>query len=475
MIMTHKIIPIILSGGSGTRLWPLSRKQHPKQYLSLHGENSMLQETILRLKGFDGIASPVVICNIEHRFLVGEQMKEIDITDATIIVEPVAKNTAPAIAAVAIQVLKSEDKEAILLILPADHIIEDIENFHNSIYVAIEHAKNGELVTFGVVPSNANTGYGYIKKSSYVEPGANRVDKFIEKPDKNTAEILITQDKYLWNSGMFMFRIDALLSEYKIHANKILNHATESVKKAKDDLDFVRLEQKSFECCESKSFDYALMEKSDNVVVVSLESDWSDAGSWPALYDIGKKDSKGNVVKGDVIIEDTTNSYIYADHHFVATLGLDNIIVIDTPNATLVSSKEKANEIHKVLDKLHSKGRREILLHRKVHRPWGWYDSIDSGVNHQVKILCVNVGSRLSLQKHSHRAEHWVVIQGKAKVTRDEETMILIENESTFIPIGAKHSLENIGKEVLWIIEVQTGSSFEEEDIIRFKDMYGRL
>jgi len=472
--VTHKIIPIILSGGSGTRLWPLSRKQHPKQYLSLHGENTMLQETILRLKGFDGIASPVVICNVEHRFLVGEQMKDIDITDATIIVEPVSKNTAPAIAAVAVQVLKSEDKEVILLVLPADHIIEDRESFHNSIHVAIEHAKNGELVTFGVVPRSANTGYGYIKKSSYVEPGGNRVDKFIEKPDKNTAEILITQDKYLWNSGMFMFRIDALLSEYKIHANTILNHVSESVKNAKDDLDFVRLEQKSFECCESKSFDYALMEKSNNVVVVSLKSDWSDAGSWPALYDIGKKDSKGNVVKGDVIVEDTTNSYIYADHHFVATLGLDNIIVIDTPNATLVSSKEKANEIHKVLDKLHSKGRREILLHRKVHRPWGWYDSIDSGVNHQVKILCVNIGSRLSLQKHSHRAEHWVVIQGKAKVTRDEETMVLVENQSTFIPIGAKHSLENIGKELLWIIEVQTGSSFEEEDIVRFKDMYGR-
>ena len=249
--MTHKIIPIILSGGSGTRLWPLSRKQHPKQYLSLHGENTMLQETILRLKGFDGIASPVVICNVEHRFLVGEQMKDIDITDATIIVEPVSKNTAPAIAAVAVQVLKSEDKEVILLVLPADHIIEDRESFHNSIHVAIEHAKNGELVTFGVVPRSANTGYGYIKKSSYVEPGANRVDKFIEKPDKNTAEILITQDKYLWNSGMFMFRIDALLSEYKIHANTILNHVSESVKNAKDDLDFVRLEQKSFECCES--------------------------------------------------------------------------------------------------------------------------------------------------------------------------------------------------------------------------------
>ncbi|WP_416652661.1 mannose-1-phosphate guanylyltransferase/mannose-6-phosphate isomerase [Candidatus Pseudothioglobus sp. Uisw_086] len=472
--MIKKIIPVILSGGSGSRLWPLSRKQHPKQYLNLHGKNSMLQETLMRLKDLDGASDPVIICNIEHRFLVGEQLKEIDINSATIIVEPASRNTAPAIAAVAMHILKSENEDAILLVLPADHIIDDIDSFHKSINVATKHASLGELVTFGVVPNNPNTGYGYIKKAAYVTPGANRVEKFIEKPNKKTAEALIKQDEYLWNSGMFMFKASTLIIEYKIHASDILKSASESVENAQNDFDFLRLDKKSFEACESMSFDYALMEKSKNVVVVSLESDWSDAGSWSALYDIGKKDSKGNVLMGDVMTQDTSNSYIYADHHFVATIGLDDIIVIDTPNATLVSSKEKANEVYKILDKLHSKGRKEQLLHRKVHRPWGWFDSIDSGPHHQVKILSVNINSKLSLQKHFHRAEHWVVIQGKAKVTRDNETMILVKNESTFIPIGTKHSLENIGKNVLKIIEVQTGNSFDEEDIVRFKDIYGR-
>jgi mannose-1-phosphate guanylyltransferase/mannose-6-phosphate isomerase len=468
------IVPVILSGGSGTRLWPLSRKQHPKQYLNIHGKKSMLQETILRLNNLPDTKDPIIICNIEHRFIVGEQMKEIGFLNPKIIIEPVARNTAPAIAAVALQVLEDEGKEAIMLVLPADHIINDKDGFHNSIKIAAKNAKSGALVTFGVLPTNANTEYGYIKKLEPINIGSYRVEKFIEKPDKKTAEILFKQDHYFWNSGMFMFKVDDVIKEFNLHAKDILKNILKSVKNASHDFDFIWLEEKSFKSCISKSFDYALMEKSENAVVVPLESDWNDAGSWTALYAIGEKDTEGNVIKGDVIAEDTSDCFIQAEDHVIATIGLKDILIIDTPNATLVSKIDKSHQINMVLNKLESIGRNEQLLHRKVHRPWGWFDSIDNGLNHQVKILCVNINSKLSVQKHFHRSEHWVVIKGKAKVLRDEETLILSKNESTFIKIGVKHSLENIGDENLFVIEVQTGDYFGEDDIIRYEDLYGR-
>ena len=469
------IVPVILSGGSGTRLWPLSRKQHPKQYLNVHGKKSMLQETILRLNNLPDTKDPIIICNTDHRFIVGEQMKEIGFSNPKIIIEPVARNTAPAIAAVALQVKEDEGKEAILLVLPADHIINDIVGFHRSINIAAKNAKSGALVTFGVLPTNANTEYGYIKKSGSLNIGSYIVEKFIEKPDKKTAEILFKQDYYFWNSGMFMFKVDNVIKEFNLHANDILKNILKSVKNASYDYDFIWLEEESFKSCISKSFDYALMEKSENAVVIPLESDWSDAGSWTALYDINEKDTKGNVIKGDVIAQDTSDCFIYAEDHVIATIGLKDIIVIDTPNATLISKIDKSNQINKVLKKLESIGREEQLLHRKVHRPWGWFDSIDNGLNHQVKILCVNINSKLSVQKHLRRSEHWVVIKGKAKVLRDDEIIELNKNESTFIKIGSKHSLENVGNEKLLVIEVQTGDYFGEDDIVRYEDLYGRL
>lgn len=468
------IIPIILSGGSGTRLWPLSRKQHPKQYLKLYGENTMLQDTVLRLNGLTEVQDPIIVCNIDHRFIVGEQMKEIGINNSKIIIEPVSRNTAPAIAAGAIETFKDVGKEAILLVLPADHVIGNNDGFYKSIEIALRNAEEGNLVTFGITPTHANTEYGYIKKAESVKLGGYKVERFVEKPDKENAVNFLKQDDYVWNSGMFMFKVDTLLKEYELHANEILKNVVKSVEASSLDYDFIRLEEKSFAACKSESFDYAVMEKSKNTIVVSLESDWTDAGSWASLYDINKKDSTGNVIKGDVIIEDTFDCYLYAENHVVATIGLNDLIVIDTPNATLISKKEKSDQIRNILDKLESRGREEQLLHRKVHRPWGWYDSIDNGKNYQVKILCVNVNSKLSVQKHFHRSEHWVVIKGKAKVLRDDDTIFLNQNESTFIKMGAKHSLENVGDENLWIIEVQTGNYFGEDDIVRFEDIYGR-
>lgn len=468
------IVPVILSGGSGKRLWPLSRKQHPKQYLKLYGENTMLQDTVLRLNDMTEVQDPIIICNIDHRFIVGEQMKEIGINNSKIIIEPVSRNTAPAIAAAAIEVLKDIGKDAILLVLPADHVIGSNDGFYKSIEIAAKNAEQGNLVTFGVTPSHANTEYGYIKKAESVKLGGHKVERFIEKPNKENAEAFLKQDDYVWNSGMFMFKVDTLLEEYKLYANEILKNVVKSVKDSSLDYDFIRLEEESFASCISESFDYAVMEKSKNTIVVSLESEWTDAGSWASLYEINKKDSNGNVIKGDVIFEDTFDCYLHAENHVIATIGLNDLIVIDTANATLIAKKDKSDQLLKILNKLESGGREEQLLHRKVHRPWGWYDSIDNGTNHQVKILCVKVSSKLSVQKHFHRSEHWVVIKGKAKVLRDDETIFLNQNESTFIKMGSKHSLENVGDENLWVIEVQTGDYFGEDDIERFEDIYGR-
>jgi len=469
-----QIIPVILSGGSGTRLWPLSRKQYPKQYLPLAGDNTMLQETILRLSGLDKLADPIIICNADHRFLVAEQCQQIDIENPVILLEPVGRNTAPAIAAAALQSIKQTD-DAVLLVLSADHVIQNIDAFHQAINIASQQAQKGKLATFGIVPTDANTGYGYIKSSLDSNNGAHKVEEFIEKPDLKTAQTYLEQGNYLWNSGMFMFKADVLIGELTTHSPGIVASVNNAINNATQDLDFIRLDKQAFELSPSDSIDYALMEKSDNVVVVPLDAQWNDIGAWPALYDIGTKDSQGNVIKGDVITQGTTNTYINADHHMVAAIGVDSLIIIDTPDVTFIATQDKAQEVKSIVESLQASGRCESSAHRKVYRPWGWYDSIESGEYFQVKRLHVKPSAKLSLQMHHKRAEHWVVVSGTATVTNGEQIFSLEKGESTYIPLGVTHGLENATNKPLEIIEVQSGVYLGEDDIIRFEDIYGRV
>jgi mannose-1-phosphate guanylyltransferase/mannose-6-phosphate isomerase len=468
------IIPVILSGGSGTRLWPLSRKQYPKQYLPLAGDNTMLQETILRLSGLDNLADLIIICNADHRFLVAGQCQQIDIKNPTILLESVGRNTASAIAAAALQSLKQTD-DAVLLVLSADHVIQDVEAFHAAINIAGQQAQEGKLATFGIVPTDANTGYGYIKSSGESVNGSYKVEEFVEKPDLETAQTYLEQGNYLWNSGMFMFKATTLIDELTTHSPEIVTSVNNAVDNAVQDLDFIRLDEQAFESSPSDSIDYALMEKSDNVVVVPLDAQWNDIGSWSALYDIGTKDSNGNVIQGDVFTEDTTNTYIHANHHMVATIGVQDLVIVDTPNATLISTKDKAHEVKKIVERLQQHDREEQFCNRKVYRPWGWYDSIEEGFHFHVKRLHVNPGAKLSLQMHHKRAEHWVVVSGTATAINGEEVLTLKEGDSTYIPIGVTHGLENKTNEQLEIIEVQSGTYLGEDDIVRFEDIYGRV
>jgi len=468
------IIPIILSGGSGTRLWPLSRKHYPKQYLPLVGDNTMLQETILRLNGLDNLADPVIICNADHRFLVAEQCQQIDIVNPTILLEPIGRDTAPAIAAAALQSIK-DTNDVVLLVLSADHVIQDVEAFHKAINIANKQAQKGKLVTFGIVPTNANTGYGYIKSSNNDHNDVYRVEEFVEKPNLETAKSYLEQGNYFWNSGMFMFQANTLIDELTTHSPDIINSVNDAVNNATQDLDFIRLDKQSFESSPSDSIDYALMEKSNNVIVVPLDAQWNDIGSWSALYDIGTKDNNGNVIQGDVLTEETTNTYINANHHMVVTIGVQDLVIVDTPNATLISTKDKAQDVKKIVERLQKQDREEQFCHRKVYRPWGWYDSIEVDIHFQVKRLHVNPGAKLSLQMHYKRAEHWVVVSGTATATNGEEVLTLTEGDSTHIPIGTIHGLENKTNEQLEIIEVQSGTYLGEDDIVRFEDIYGRL
>jgi len=472
-----KLIPVILSGGAGTRLWPLSRKQYPKQYLSLAEEKTMLQATVLRLNGIKGLGDPIIICNNEHRFLVAEQLQQISIQNPTILLEPIGRNTAPAITAAAFQVKKSnQNEDVILLVLSADHVIEDITAFHKAIDVATTQAESRKLVTFGVIPTVAHSGYGYIKAiNNNIEQDVYNVETFIEKPDLVTAAEYLEEGNYFWNSGMFMFQVDTLIQELRLHSGEIVRTVEKSVQNATKDLDFVRLEMSAFEASDNESIDYALMEKTNKAVVIPLDVGWSDVGSWATLHEIGRQDDYGNVISGDVYTDECINCYINADHHMVAVIGLENVIVVDTSDATLVASKSKAQEVKKVVKKLKQQKRYEELLHRKVYRPWGWYDTIDRGTNFQVKRINVKAGASLSLQKHNYRAEHWIIVKGVAKVTRNEETFLLNENESTYIPIGTIHRLENPENIVLEMIEVQSGKYLGEDDIERLDDQYGRV
>jgi len=465
------MIPVIMSGGSGTRLWPLSRKQRPKQFIALFGENTMFQETLNRLNGLDEIQSPIVICNNEHRFMVAEQLHELDIPSPNIILEPVGRNTAPALAISALEA-QANGYDPILLVLAADHVIDDVPAFHQAIAAATTLAEEGKLVTFGIVPTSPNTGYGYIQAEQ--KNTISQVKAFVEKPDLETASKYVESGSYYWNSGMFMFKASTLLLELEKYSPSILSSCREALSKGVKDLDFTRLDTAAFTACPSDSIDYAVMEQTDKAVVVPLDADWSDVGSWSSLWECADQDDDNNVLQGDVMLDDVQNSYIHSEHRLVSVLGLDNIVVVETADAVMISSKECAQNVKSIVNRLVNENREEAENHRLCYRPWGYYDAIDVGERFQVKRITVNPGASLSLQMHHHRAEHWIVVTGTAEVTCDDKVLLVSENESTYIPIGTKHRLHNPGRVLLEMIEVQSGSYLGEDDIIRFEDNYSR-
>ncbi|MFV5348173.1 mannose-1-phosphate guanylyltransferase/mannose-6-phosphate isomerase [Acinetobacter soli] len=471
--MTTKILPVIMAGGSGTRLWPLSRTQYPKQFLKLSPDGyTLLQATLLRLKNLDG-ADPILICNEEHRFLAAEQMREIGIT-AKIILEPEGKNTAPAITLAALyQTQQAKDSNTIMLVLAADHVITEQAQFEHSITQALELAKLDKLVTFGIVPTHAETGYGYIEKGNS-ELNGFQVQRFVEKPDATTAEQYLESQKFLWNSGMFMFKADVYLNELQKYAQDIYSSCVASMQDTKADLDFIRIDKDAFKQCRSESIDYAVMEQTQDAVVVPLDANWNDVGSWSALWDIQNKDDQGNVIQGDVITVKSQNNYVYSESRLVSLLGVDNLVVIETKDAILVADKSKVQDIKKIVESIKEQGRTEHFCHREVYRPWGKYDSIDHAERYQVKRITVKPGQKLSIQMHHHRSEHWIVVNGTAKIHKGKESFLLTENQSTYIPLGEIHALENPGKVQLELIEVQSGSYLGEDDIVRFEDLYGR-
>tara|TARA_R110002111_G_scaffold4566_3_gene25197 strand:+ start:605 stop:2005 length:1401 start_codon:yes stop_codon:yes gene_type:complete len=465
------MIPVIMSGGSGTRLWPLSRKHRPKQFIALFGENTMFQETLNRLNGLESLQPPIVVCNNDHRFMVAEQLHELDITSPNIILEPVGRNTAPAMAISALVAEKNGD-DPTLLVLAADHVIEDLAAFHKAIEAARTQAEDGKLVTFGIVPTSPNTGYGYIQadQKNTISP----VKAFVEKPDLQTATQYVESGNFYWNSGMFMFKASTLISELEKYSPNILSSCREALSKSVKDLDFTRLDITSFEACYSESIDYAVMEHTSKAVVVPLDADWSDVGSWSSLWECAQQDSDNNVLQGDVMVEDVQNAYIHSEHRLVSVIGLEDVVVVETADAVMVASKKSAQNVKNIVNRLTHDQRAEAENHRLCYRPWGYYDAIDVGERFQVKRIAVNPGASLSLQMHHHRAEHWVVVTGTAEVTCDEKVMLVSENESTYIPIGTKHRLHNPGRVLLEMIEVQSGSYLGEDDIIRFEDVYHR-
>ncbi|WP_020069854.1 mannose-1-phosphate guanylyltransferase/mannose-6-phosphate isomerase [Paraburkholderia caledonica] len=468
------IVPVILAGGSGTRLWPLSRALFPKQFLALTGERTMLQETLARLAGISGLGSPMVICQDDHRFIVAEQLREHTSRDATIILEPVGRNTAPAIAIAALQALK-DHPDPLLLVLAADHVIADVDAFHRAVDTAAHSAETGALTTFGIEPVAPETGYGYLRAQPGEQGQVKRLATFVEKPDLATAQAYLESGEYFWNSGMFLFRASVYLNELERYDPDMLKACVESLDRATKDLDFVRLDKEAFTQCPENSIDYAVMEKTDKAVIVALNAGWNDVGSWSALWDVADKDDDGNVTKGDVIELGCENCFLQSSGgRLVAAVGLDNLIVVDTDDAVLIANKDDVQHVKQIVEKLRQDGRSEAVQHRLVYRPWGSYDCIDRGSRYQVKRITVNPGARLSVQMHHHRAEHWVVVSGTARVKNGENETLLTENESIYIPVGNIHALENPGKIPLELIEVQSGAYLGEDDIIRFDDRYGR-
>ncbi len=468
------LTPVILSGGVGSRLWPLSREHYPKQLLALVGKNTLLQNTILRLAGLTEQANPVIVCNEKHRFLVAEQLHNIDIEPANIILEPAGRNTAPAVAVAAFTAL-AKDPEAILMVLPADHLIADAVTFCQAIEAGIQLAEANYLVTFGIVPNSPETGYGYINALDFIEDTvALSVESFVEKPDLETAKQYLESGKYYWNSGMFLFKAAKYLQELEKFAPDILGTCRLAVDNALEDKDFLRLDSGAFKACTSDSIDYAVMEHTNAAVVIPLDAGWNDVGAWSSLWEVSEQDDNGNVILGDVITENVTNSYLRSEHRLLAAVGIQDLTVIETADAVLVAHKDKVQDVKQIVSQLKATQRSETELHSKVYRPWGYYETIDIKERFQVKRITVNPGSSLSLQMHYHRSEHWVIVQGTAKITKNDEVFVLTENQSTYIPIGTKHRLENQGRIPLEIIEVQSGSYLGEDDIVRYEDVYGR-
>lgn len=475
------IQPVILSGGSGTRLWPLSREHYPKQLLPLVEDKTMLQVTIARLDGFKKnieALPPIIVCNEAHRFLVAEQVRLMGKQSRAIILEPAGRNTAPALTLAALEASK-DNQDPILLIMPADHVIKNLEKFHEAVEEGMSLADQASLVTFGIVPSGAETGYGYIKMGASSGQTARKIAAFVEKPDAATAQTYLDSGRYVWNSGMFMMRASVWLAELERRQPEMAKACQQALDNAQADADFYRVEEKAFLSCPADSIDYAVMEKlGENDehfgVVIPLQAGWSDVGAWDALWQVGEKDDGGNVIKGDVYAVDSKNTLMIAEHRFLACIGVEDLVVIETSDAVMVAPKNKTQEVKAIVNRLKAQNRDEYQAHRKVSRPWGCYDSVDAGERFQVKRITVKPGAALSLQMHHHRAEHWIVVAGTARVTRGEEVFLLSENQSTYIPIGVTHRLENPGTLPLEMIEVQSGSYLGEDDIVRFKDTYGR-
>ncbi|NUO77355.1 MAG: mannose-1-phosphate guanylyltransferase/mannose-6-phosphate isomerase [Lysobacter sp.] len=466
--------PVILSGGSGTRLWPLSRQNQPKQFLSLIGDHSLFQETVLRASKLPQAQAPITVCADDHRFMVGEQLQAIGVRSGGILLEPVARSTAPAIAAAALHALAG-DAEALLLVMPADHLIDDEAAFRDAVAAAVRLGREDWLVAFGIRPDYAETGYGYILRGDALGADGYRIQRFVEKPDQATAERYLAEGTYAWNSGMFLFRARSYLDELARLAPAIHAAAQAAFDSAGTDLDFLRLGQEAFAASPSDSIDYAVMEKTDRAAVVPVSCGWSDIGSWSSLWSVAERDADGNRHEGDVISVDTRDSLVRAsDRRMIATLGVEDLVIVDTADATLVARKDRVQDVKVIVDRLKAAGRQEHLFHRKVYRPWGSYDSIGVGERFQVKKIVVKPGAALSLQKHQHRAEHWIVVSGVAEVTCDDKVFELRENESTYIPRGSVHRLRNRGSEPVELIEVQSGGYLGEDDIVRLEDVYGR-
>ena len=466
------LTPVLLSGGVGSRLWPVSREAHPKQFLPLAGELSMLQGTLQRTSGLEATA-PLVVCNEEHRFMVAEQLRQVDLQASALILEPQGRNTAPAVALAALQVVAT-DPDALLLVLPADHLIQNVDAFAAAVGKAIPLAQKGRLVTFGVVPASPETGYGYIKCGSALEEDLYDLERFVEKPDAATAQAYLDSGNYLWNSGMFLLRAATYLEQLAKYAPEILACCRRAMEKASVDLDFVRPDAQAFDECPSDSIDYAVMEKTDAGAVVSLDCGWSDVGAWSALWDVAQRDAHGNVCKGDVVVDNCSGSYFRSESRLVAATGVENLVVVETADAVLVADRARVQDVKRIVNRLKAQQRPEVSLHRRVYRPWGSYESLVVSDRFQVKRIVVTPGQTLSLQMHHHRAEHWIVVHGTAEVTCEDKVFMLGEDESTYIPLGHKHRLANPGHIPLEVIEVQSGAYLGEDDIVRFEDVYGR-